>query len=87
MDAHISVQEFINFFKHRKEKTASSYSGWHFGHYKVLAQMAEDGNTEIVETLLIIINIAVATSTPLQRWQHSSQIMIEKGKGKFIEYL
>ncbi len=27
------------------------------------------------------------TSSPLERWQHSSQIMIEKGKGNYIENL
>ena len=50
IETRISTHEFINFFKHRREKTSSSYSGWHFGHYKVLAQMAEEGNTEIMET-------------------------------------
>jgi hypothetical protein len=87
IDSHITTQEFINFFNHRKEKTSSSPSGRHYGHYKIIAQLAEEGNTEIVETLLFIINISVATSSPLERWKQSSQIMIEKGKGNYIEHL
>jgi hypothetical protein len=78
IESHITTQEFINFFKHRKEKTSSSPSGRHYGHYKIIAQMAEEGNTEIVETLLFIINISIATSSPIERWKQSSQIMIEK---------
>jgi hypothetical protein len=87
IEIHIGLQDFINFFKNRKEKTASSHSGRHFGHYKVIAQMAEDGTTEVAETLLLIINTSIATSSPLERWKHSSQLMIEKGKGKYIENL
>jgi hypothetical protein len=46
IDTKISMNDFINFFKLRKEKTASSHSYHHFGRYKVLVQMAEDGNTK-----------------------------------------
>jgi hypothetical protein len=49
--------------------------------------MAEEGNTEIMETMLFIINISIIKSGPLDRWKQSSQIMIEKGKGHFIENL
>jgi hypothetical protein len=87
IETHITTQDFINFYKHRKEKTASSPSGRHYGHYKVLAQMAEEGNTKIVETLLFIINISISTSSPIERWKQSIQIMLEKGKGIYIEHL
>lgn len=49
--------------------------------------MAEDGNTKIAYTLLIIINIALPTLSPLKRWQHSSQIMIKRAKANFVENL
>jgi hypothetical protein len=49
--------------------------------------MAEEGNTEIVDTLLFVINISIHTSTPLTRWKQSAQKMIEKGKGNYIENL
>lgn len=49
--------------------------------------MTEEGNTEIVETKLFIINVSIATSRPLDCWKQSLQIMIEKGKGNYIENL
>jgi hypothetical protein len=83
----IHVSDFISFFKKRKERTASSPSGRHMGHYKVIAAMASSGNTLIAEILVMIINIAIITSRPLRRWKRSAQVMIEKGKGKYIEHL
>jgi hypothetical protein len=35
----------------------------------------------------MLINISLLTSWPLRRWRHSSQVMIEKGKGHNIENL
>ncbi len=49
--------------------------------------MADEGNTEIVDTLVMMMNISLATSNPLHRWLHSAQVMIEKGKGNYIENL
>lgn len=83
----ITVRDFINFFKKRKERTASSPSGRHMGHYKVIAEMAMQGDETIAQIIVNIINISIMTSRPLHRWLRSSQIMIEKGKGKFIEHL
>jgi uncharacterized damage-inducible protein DinB len=40
INTNINIQDFIKFFKSRKEKTASSPSGRHYGHYKVIASMA-----------------------------------------------
>jgi hypothetical protein len=87
IDTHITVQDFINFFKKRKEKTASSYSGRHMGHYKAIAKLAIAGQPEIAQTLVNIINISILTSQPLHRWQKSMQVMLEKGKGLYIEHL
>jgi hypothetical protein len=85
INTYISIEDFKTFFKHRKEKTASSTSGCHMGHYKILAEKADNTCHPIVE--LIIINIAIITARPLQRWKHSAQVMIEKGKGRYIENL
>jgi hypothetical protein len=87
IETHISTNDFIDFFKNHKEKTASSNSGRDYGPYKVLAKMADKGNTEIVDTLILIINISLATSSPLEWWLHSTQVMIEKGKGHYIKNL
>lgn len=34
-----------------------------------------------------MINIAIITQRPLRRWKQSAQIMLEKGKGRFVENL
>jgi hypothetical protein len=87
IDTYIMVQQFISFFKKRKEKTASSFSGRHLGHYKVIAELAHSGHTDIAETIVNLINIAIIASRPLHRWKQSMKVMIEKGKGDYIENL
>lgn len=87
IDLTITVQDFITFFKKHKERTASSPSGQHMGHYKVIAELAEQGNKVLAQIIVTIIKISVMTSRPLRQWQRSAQIMLEKGKGKYIENL
>lgn len=87
VDIYISPDDFKVFFKHRKERTASSSSGRHMGHYKILAERMELDCAPIVDVITKIINISILTSRPLQRWKKSAQIMLEKGKGRFIEHL
>jgi hypothetical protein len=79
--------EFQGFFKIWREKTASSISGRHMGHYKVIADMCMAGRPMVAEILVTMINISLLTSHPLQRWKHSAQVMIEKVKGQFVEHL
>jgi hypothetical protein len=102
-DAHIQSQlsgveqEWVKELKRRLDneisttihtsRTASSPSGRQMGHYKVIAAMAEKGKTLIADILVTIINISIITSRPLKRWQQRAQIMIEKGKGQYIEHL
>lgn len=45
------------------------------------------GQTDIIQILVNIINISLLTSCPLKRWTKSTQVMIEKGKGKHFENL
>jgi hypothetical protein len=87
INTHISTQDFIYFFKKRKEKMASSSSGRHMGHYKVIADLASRGNTMVADIMVMIINISLHTARPLARWRRSAQVMIEKSKGRFIENL
>ncbi len=87
IDTKITIDDFIQFFKKRKERTASSPSGRHMGIYKVIAQLAQEGRTIIAQTIVNIINIALITSRPLKRWKHSAQVMNEKGKGIHVENL
>jgi hypothetical protein len=46
-------------------------SGQHFGHYKVIAEMATHGRTQVAETIIILIYVSIITSIPLQHWLHS----------------
>jgi len=44
-------------------------------------------NPILPEIIINIAYIALITSTPLLRWMTASHVMLEKGKGKFIENL
>jgi hypothetical protein len=87
IDTHITIDDFKTFFKHRKERTASSPSGRHMGIYKILADRADYECHDIVHIIIMLINTSILTSRPLKQWKRSSQIMIEKGKGQFIKNL
>lgn len=50
IDTYVSLQDFIKFFKLRKERTASSPSGRHMGHYKIIADRAEYECNEIAQS-------------------------------------
>lgn len=63
---------------------ASSVLGLHYGHYRVLSQMEDE---TIISVLFNILNIAFRTHSPLLRWKHATQLMLEKGKGPAIENL
>jgi hypothetical protein len=67
--------------------TASSPSGRHFGHYKTLLECIRRGHHQLPQLIIDIASISLSTASPLQRWQTASQVMLEKGKGKYIENL
>jgi hypothetical protein len=52
-----------------------------------MAALAAQGHTLLAEITILLVNISLLTSRPLQRWKKSAQIMIEKSKGKFVENL
>jgi hypothetical protein len=87
INTDISTEDFILFFKRRKEKMASSMSGRHLGHHKSITIAAQTGKNILADTIVTIINVAIQSSTPLIRWQHCAQVMLEKGKGNYIEDL
>ena len=71
-----------------KERTPTSPSGRHLGHYKAL--IVSDGEEineklkafsyEMLSAYNVIINSALALETPLYRWEQSLVLMIEKGE-------
>ena len=80
----VSSADFVQYFSRRKESTQSSPSGRHYGHMKVIALM-EQG--VIRDTIVRIAATAVITKQPLDRWLRCTQVMLDKGKGVYIENL
>ena len=74
--ATISAEDFISYWNGRKEKTSSSFSGLHFGHWKAAAQSK---NLSIIHAKSI--ELAFATGTPLDRWIIGLSVMLEKKPG------
>jgi hypothetical protein len=40
---------------------------------------------DLPEIVIMLAHTSLITSSPLLHWQKASQVMIEKGKGKFVE--
>jgi hypothetical protein len=57
------------------------------GHYKTMLECIRRGANTIPNLVITIAYIALSTATPLNRWQRASQVMLEKGKGRYIENL
>ena len=69
-------EKFQTFYKKTKEKTSSSPSGLHMGHWKAAAL-----STTISEVLSIIMRIAINNSYSLNRWKKVTGILLEKKSG------
>jgi len=82
----LSIEDFKCFFKAKQEKTASSPSGRHMGHYKVILECIRRDNLILPALILTITHLSLITATPLQQWTTASQVMIEKGKGCHIDH-
>jgi hypothetical protein len=83
----LSIEDFKAFFKSNQEKTSSSPSGHHMGHYKTLIEGIRRGEPAIAQTLVDIAHIALITTSPLDCWKTTFQVMIDKGKGQFVTNL
>ena len=84
LDLTVSSSDFVQYFSRRKEGTASSPSGRHYGHLKTFAKM-EDATVR--NTIIQIAATAVAMQQPLDRWLRCTQVMLDKGKGVYINNL
>ena len=56
-----------------KERTSSSHSGLHFGHYKAHTEMHA-----IAEMKHKLVNLALKSGQPLKRWIKGVSVMLEK---------
>lgn len=79
VDIHISRRDFQRYWHRAKEKTASSISGLHFGHYKAAAF-----NDKLSEIHSLFTEIIFRTGYPLKRWQSGLQIILEKKPGVIL---
>ena len=84
MSVKLNLGDFKQLFKSIPENTGSSVSGLHYGHYRVLSKCEDES---FIQVLFDIVDIAFKTHSPLPRWQHATQLMLEKGKGPAIENL
>ncbi len=57
------------------------------GYYKIALECICQNNLSLPNLILSIAHISLTTATPLTRWNKASQVMIEKGKGRFIDNL
>jgi hypothetical protein len=82
-----SCKDFKNVFRFKQERTSSSPSGRHFGHYRSMLECFRQNNLSLPSLIVSIAQISLSTTSPLKRWQTASQVMLEKGKGCFVENL
>ena len=92
IDTTITKEDLKNLFKKWKESTSTSPSGCHLGHWHAL--IAPDGSNpdsensdDLVEDQIMqihanVLNTAVITGTPLNRWNKVNSSMISKLEGQ-----
>jgi hypothetical protein len=72
----LTKEDYKRYWKKAREKTSSSYSGTHFGHY--ISAVDDD---YLAETHALLIELAYSTGFSLPRWQVGLSAMLEKEKG------
>ena len=76
VSSKIKTEDFTDYLKKAKEKTSSSISGLHFGHYKSVTEskLATKLRTMFLDTTMI-------TGPVIERWTKGLLAMIERTKG------
>ncbi len=79
-DGHIKIrlgkEEFKYYWRRVREKTSSSISGIHFGHYKTTTYSAT-----LTDFFARKITIIARCGCPPDRWGHGLQVLLEKIAG------
>ena len=78
IDVTITKEDFIRYWKGASEKTSSSYSNLHFGHWKAATQ-----SEYLAELHAMFIQCICQTGTYLERWSTGLTVMLEKIAGNF----
>jgi hypothetical protein len=76
VNTDITTGEYLDFWSTAKEKTASSKSGRHFGHYKAVCS-----HPDLVRLHVTSINLAAKHGDPLVRWRQGVTVLLEKVAG------
>jgi hypothetical protein len=76
ISCEITKEDFQRYWRRIKERTSSSLSGLHYGHYKAAA--TEDPLSEIHA---LFTQLAVTGASPLARWEKGLSCMLEKTAG------
>ena len=79
IDTTISAEDYKQFWKSSRERTASSFSGLHFSHCKAAAQ-----SDYLSECHAITTELAYASGFSLPRWQVGLSVMLEKVPGNSL---
>jgi len=69
-----TFEEFKYFIKSAKERTGTSPSGRHYGHYKALLKSGET----YLETIHAIMELSLQHNIILRRWRNTTTTLIEK---------
>jgi hypothetical protein len=76
INGSISLEEFCEAIAHTRERTSSSPSGRHYGHYRTL--LRSENTLAIIASLA---NFCFQWGVTLSRWEKVTQPMIPKDKG------
>ena len=76
LSSKVQTKDFINYWGKAQEKTASSFSGLHFGHYISIID-----HQNLSGLYADFLDLVLATGTVLQRWAKGLSVMLEKVKG------
>jgi hypothetical protein len=74
--ASITRDDYQAYWKKALERTSSSFSGLHFGHWKAAAK-----NDFLSETHAVFTELAYSSGFSLPRWQTGLSAMLEKERG------
>lgn len=77
IQTHITEDDFIYGFKGWKEKTSTSSSGRHLGHYKAII-----GDPALLSFHVKLLNLLVSNGMSLERWQNATNVLNEKDPGE-----
>ena len=76
IDTAITTEKCTERWNKSKERTSSSYSGFHFGHHKAHTLIEE-----LYEIKCRVTNLSIKNGQPLKRWLCGVSVMLEKSPG------